>query len=152
MNTETDNHSSKYVTFEVYTAVAMKNVFWNVSQCGSCRNGRFGGAYRLHLLRSVLESLAIANVFWFIDCFHPEDGGDTFLQNVGSYENHTATHPRRRHSSTKQGITKFVVSILMYCSDPFYVESDYNYIYVRVSRCHIPEDDILYRYVSLEFN
>jgi hypothetical protein len=31
--------------------------------------------------------------------FSPEDGGDTFLRNVGSHETHTAPHPRRRHSS-----------------------------------------------------
>jgi hypothetical protein len=23
-------------------------VFWHVTQCGSCKNTRFGGAYRLH--------------------------------------------------------------------------------------------------------
>jgi hypothetical protein len=28
----------------------MKNaVFWDVTSCGSCKNRRFGGAYRLHL-------------------------------------------------------------------------------------------------------
>jgi hypothetical protein len=26
---------------------------------------------------------------------HPEDGGDTILQNVGSYKSHTASSPRR---------------------------------------------------------
>jgi hypothetical protein len=27
-----------YVTFEVFTAVTMKNgVFWNLAQCGSCK-------------------------------------------------------------------------------------------------------------------
>jgi hypothetical protein len=32
------------VRFEVYTAVAMKNVvFWDVTPCGSCKNRRFGG-------------------------------------------------------------------------------------------------------------
>jgi hypothetical protein len=25
--------------------------------------------------------------------------GDTFLQNVGPYKNHTESHPRRRHST-----------------------------------------------------
>jgi hypothetical protein len=38
-----------YVRFEVFTAVAMKNaVFWNVTPCGSCKNRRVGGTYRLH--------------------------------------------------------------------------------------------------------
>jgi hypothetical protein len=30
---------------------------------------------------------------------NPDDGGDTFLRNVRSNKSHTATHPRRRHSS-----------------------------------------------------
>jgi hypothetical protein len=30
-------------------AVTMKNaVFWDVTPCGSCKNRRFGGTYRLH--------------------------------------------------------------------------------------------------------
>jgi cytidine deaminase len=33
-----------YVRFEVFTAVNMKNgVFWDVTPCGCCRNGRFEG-------------------------------------------------------------------------------------------------------------
>jgi hypothetical protein len=40
---------SHYVIFEVFTVVIMKNVvFWDVFPCGSCKNRRFGGAYRLH--------------------------------------------------------------------------------------------------------
>jgi hypothetical protein len=32
------------VRFEVFTVVTMKNVvFWDVTQCGSCKNRRFGG-------------------------------------------------------------------------------------------------------------
>jgi hypothetical protein len=37
------------IEFEVFTAVTMKNaVLWNVTLCGSCKNLRFGGTYRLH--------------------------------------------------------------------------------------------------------
>jgi hypothetical protein len=37
-----------HVRFEVYTAVTMKNgVFWVVTPCGSCKNRRFGGVWRL---------------------------------------------------------------------------------------------------------
>jgi hypothetical protein len=38
---------------------------------------------------------------WFLahGFFYPEDGGDTFLWNVGSNKNLTAPHPRKRHSS-----------------------------------------------------
>jgi hypothetical protein len=33
---------------EVFTAVTMKNaVFWDVMPCGSCKNRRFGGTWRL---------------------------------------------------------------------------------------------------------
>jgi hypothetical protein len=36
------------VRFEVFTAVTMKNgVFWVVTPCGSCKNQRFGGTWRL---------------------------------------------------------------------------------------------------------
>jgi hypothetical protein len=32
------------VRFEVFTAVTMKNgFFWDVTQCGSCKNRSFGG-------------------------------------------------------------------------------------------------------------
>jgi hypothetical protein len=34
-------------------------------------------------------------VRWYFD---PEDGGDTFLRNVGSYNSHTASHLRRWYS------------------------------------------------------
>jgi hypothetical protein len=35
---------SSYVIFEIFTAVTMKNgVFCDVTQCGSCKNRRFGG-------------------------------------------------------------------------------------------------------------
>jgi hypothetical protein len=34
---------NKFVRFEVFTAVTMKNgVFWDVTPCGSCENRRFG--------------------------------------------------------------------------------------------------------------
>jgi hypothetical protein len=37
-----------YVRFEVFTAVTLKNgVFWDVTPCGSCKNRRFGGTWRL---------------------------------------------------------------------------------------------------------
>jgi hypothetical protein len=38
---------------------------------------------------------------WFLarGFFYPEDGGDTFLRNVGSHKIYTTPHPRRRHSS-----------------------------------------------------
>jgi hypothetical protein len=43
-----DAHQSRCLRFEVFTAVTMKNgVFWVVTQCGSCKNRRFGGTWQL---------------------------------------------------------------------------------------------------------
>jgi hypothetical protein len=40
-----------YVRFNVFMAVTMKNaIFWDLTLCGSCKNQRFGGSYRLHNL------------------------------------------------------------------------------------------------------
>jgi hypothetical protein len=38
---------------------------------------------------------------WFLGrgFFYSEDGGDTFLRNIGSHKIYTASHHRRRHSS-----------------------------------------------------
>jgi hypothetical protein len=37
-----------FVRFRAFTVVTMKNaVFWDVTLCGSCKNGRFRGTYRL---------------------------------------------------------------------------------------------------------
>jgi hypothetical protein len=39
---------TSYVRFDVFTAVTMKNgVFWDFTSCGSCKNQRFGGTWRL---------------------------------------------------------------------------------------------------------
>jgi hypothetical protein len=57
-----------FVRFEVFTAVTMKNgVFWDVTPCGSCKNRRFGGTWRLvhqgdRFLRSVRRLLVAACV------------------------------------------------------------------------------------------
>jgi hypothetical protein len=54
------NGNIKYVRFEIFTAVTMKNaVFWDVALCRSCVNRRFGGMYRLHLQgRKIREQVA----------------------------------------------------------------------------------------------
>jgi hypothetical protein len=42
------------VRFEVFTAVTMNyTLFLDVMPCGSCKNRRFGGKYRLHHLAEV---------------------------------------------------------------------------------------------------
>jgi hypothetical protein len=35
-------HKPMFVRFEAFTAVTMKNVFWDVALCRSCVNRRFG--------------------------------------------------------------------------------------------------------------
>jgi hypothetical protein len=48
--------------------------------------------------------------------YDPEDGGDTFLRNVGYHSTHyTASYPRRRYSSDKyliDFIAKWRISLL----------------------------------------
>jgi hypothetical protein len=45
---------------------------------------------------------------WFLarGFFYPEDGGDTFLRNVGSHKIYTAPHPRRRNSSFGKNVPR----------------------------------------------
>jgi hypothetical protein len=48
----------------------------------------------------VVQSAATCSRWFFArGLFYPEDGGDTFLRNVGSTKIYTAPHLRRRHSS-----------------------------------------------------
>jgi hypothetical protein len=55
----------KYVRFEIFTAVTMKNsVFWDVAPCSSCVNRRFGGTYRLHLQVKKIRKLGNSVSRW----------------------------------------------------------------------------------------
>jgi hypothetical protein len=93
------NKSFLFVRFEVFTAVTMKNaVFWGVALCRSRVNRRFGGTY-CSIFR--VEKPASEEPVWAGGCrfFYPEDGGNTFIRNVGSHKTYTAPHPRRQHSS-----------------------------------------------------
>jgi hypothetical protein len=51
------------IRFEVFTAVTMKNgVFWVVTPCGSCKNRRFGGTWRLlHQVSISSQSTSVAS-------------------------------------------------------------------------------------------
>jgi hypothetical protein len=101
----------------------MKNaVFLDVAPCRSCVNRRFGGTYGLHLHGRKIREGGTSVRRWLQAefstgssvCSHlltlvprsrilyPEDGGDTFLRNVGSHKIFTAPHPRRRHSSVEE--------------------------------------------------
>jgi hypothetical protein len=50
--------------------------------------------YQIDILLATCSRWFLASGF-----FYPEDGGDTFLRNVGSHKFYTAPHPRKRHSS-----------------------------------------------------
>jgi hypothetical protein len=74
-----------YVRFEVFTALTVKNaVFWDVAPCNL-----------------VWSDVSEECVIWKSAhrVFYLEDGGNTFLRNVGSYKMYKAPHPRRRHGS-----------------------------------------------------
>jgi hypothetical protein len=45
---------------------------------------------------------------WLAYSFHPDDGSDKFLRNVGSHKSHAVSYPRRRHSSTQALIASLV--------------------------------------------
>jgi hypothetical protein len=58
--------------------------------------------YRLDIKRTTKGSQSAATCSsWFLarGFLYPEDGGDTYLRNVGSHTIYTAPHSRRRHSS-----------------------------------------------------
>jgi hypothetical protein len=55
--------SEFYVSFELFTAVTMKNaIFLDVTPCDCCKNRRFRGMYRLHYKGERNQLLVAANV------------------------------------------------------------------------------------------
>jgi hypothetical protein len=48
---------------------------------------------------------------WFLarGFVYPEDGGDSFLRNVGSHNMYITPHPRRRHSSVYNIFTFYIL-------------------------------------------
>jgi hypothetical protein len=73
----------------------MKNVvFWDVTPCDSCRKRRFRGSIasniRVERLSELGTMLAASSnrIMLRRNNIHPDDGGDNFLRNVGSYKVH----------------------------------------------------------------
>jgi hypothetical protein len=67
---------------------------------------------------------------WFLarGFFYPEDGGDTFLGNVGSiHKIYTAPHPKRRHSSNIETIAQFQHILEHEMWEPVFKNKDTNY-------------------------
>jgi hypothetical protein len=87
-----------YVGFEVLTAVVMNVIiFSDIAPCSRYVNRRFGITHHLHLQGRIL----VPATHWFLArlIFGPEDGGDSFLRNVGPRTNYSVLYPRRwKHS------------------------------------------------------
>jgi hypothetical protein len=52
---------------------------------------------------SIIRVKRIGELRMLADSFHPDDGGDMLLQNIGSYKSHMASQPQKtaffiRHS------------------------------------------------------
>jgi hypothetical protein len=60
-----------------------KAVFWDVAPCRYCVNLRFGGMYLLRLQGRKKEENSFLGRGFSSFFFYPENGGDTFLRNVG---------------------------------------------------------------------
>jgi hypothetical protein len=80
----------------------MKNgIFWDVTPSRSCKNQSFVGLYCLHQGEKNQRAGNNVNVNWLllmlfvalVDSFHPDDGGNTLLSNVVSYNSHTVSIP-----------------------------------------------------------
>jgi hypothetical protein len=75
-----------YVRFEVSMAVTHKNVVvWDVRRVALVRTD-VSEEFRVSIIR--LTSIGEVGTT-LADYCHPDDGGDTFLRNVGSYKSHT---------------------------------------------------------------
>jgi hypothetical protein len=62
-------------------------IFWEMTPCGSYKNRR--------ILRVVAYTRAYYFALYLLALVHPEDGGETIPRNVGTYQSHTASSPRR---------------------------------------------------------
>jgi hypothetical protein len=86
----------------------MKNViFWVVTPFASCKNVSEECIASIIKVRRISElgTTSAVTCSYFTDSAHPDDGGDMFLQKVGFYKSHVASHPRRQHCSGLQEIT-----------------------------------------------
>jgi hypothetical protein len=78
--------------------------FWNIAPCSPYTNRRFGG----HLQsRKQERSRGLGQppvTRWFLvrPIFNPEDSGNIFLRNVGSYTDHMGLYSRRLEHSWKK--------------------------------------------------
>jgi hypothetical protein len=85
----TFNHPSKLYTlrislgFGVLTVIIRKNsIFWDTMPCGLMKVNCFGEAKQEASTKAGGKLSHHLSRFPFVSFFHPEDGGDMFLQNV----------------------------------------------------------------------
>jgi hypothetical protein len=87
-----------YVGFEVLSVGVMKSS-WDITPCSPLEVGRrLGRTRRIHLQGHAEHWLLPASCWFHLGLpFDPEDGGDTFLQNVGLFSTCKKTlHPIRQ--------------------------------------------------------
>jgi hypothetical protein len=86
----------------------MKNVvFWDMTPCDSCYNRGLEGMNRLYHQGGSIQLLT-SLARWFL---LPDDGGDTFLRNVGSNESHMMSDPRRRLLDTVSRLESLIINL-----------------------------------------
>jgi hypothetical protein len=137
--------------------ISMKNaLFWDAAPYRSCVNRRFGGMYRLHLQGRKIRERGTSLRRWplckddtqnreafqfsFLKLvlrsriFYPEDGGDTFLRNVGSNKIYAVPPPSQAGSSLAD---YSILKMEAICSSE-------TSVHTRSTRCHIPGDGLLH--------
>jgi hypothetical protein len=98
---ETHRLTDFKVLFEVLTPVVMEIfIFWSITLCSPFKvNRRFGRTYDLHLA-TCIHAGSLLDLY-----FHPEDGDDMSLWNVGWLSaEYTALYPRRQRSSSNLSV------------------------------------------------
>jgi hypothetical protein len=98
------------VGFEVFTAVTMKNaVFLDVMPCGSCKNRRFGGTYRL-LLRLLVTAIVVPNSLILVTLI---------VEKVSSCETSVLNRSTRR----------IILEIALFLKQEIYVTNRYHVLF-----------------------
>jgi hypothetical protein len=98
-----ENWPNTCVRFGVLRAVVMKStIFWDITPCSPLKvNRRLGGSNNKPSKKPAWKQVASLHTGFLLGLvFHPEDGGDMFLRNVGWFlTGNTALYPRRYYSS-----------------------------------------------------
>jgi hypothetical protein len=98
-----------YLSSEMYELRFLRWWLWRMSFSGMWRRVVLvtNDVSRYITASNQGPSYSFRSSYLFIS-FHPEYGGDIFLWNVGCYKSHTASHPRRQHSSSLECLREAV--------------------------------------------